>query len=104
MNNTHELPGSLPKILRKYYHCQICGAPVPAPMRIENKDKNVWDCEACGLYRMTGRADGRLRRMVEMDSGIRARLVKWLAEQRLCPEITLETIEYCELKGEDDPG
>lgn len=103
MNHRHGLPDALSKTLRRSFCCQICDAPVPAPIRVENKDKHVWDCDACGPYRMTGHVGLRLKGIVETDPDIRSRLVRWIAGQRICPEITLATIEYCELRRENNP-
>lgn len=74
------------------YSCPICAAPVPPPMRVDSKDKNAWDCTDCGPHRMSAQTEVSLKTAVETDPEIRARLAEWVAEQRLCPEITLETI------------
>ena len=79
--------------LQRGFLCPVCDGPVPAPMPLGRENKNAWDCQQCGPYRTTGQAEASLRSMVEADAGIRTRLARWIAEQRLCPEITVETID-----------
>ena len=104
MNNPHGLPDALLRALNMYFHCPICNAPVSAPIRVDNKDKKAWDCETCGPYRMAAQADSRLTSLIAMDPELRPRLIEWIAEQHTCPEITLDTIECCQLKNENDSG